>query len=95
MFGLQQIAGILANGDLRNLAEMVKKLSADTPEHLEERRKYAGNIDGDSMRILALVIVLVIRDWKKCLLAVLEVVKADHLEIPVLFALDRIRKKVF
>lgn len=89
-----KILALIANRDIRKLLEMVKQLNEQTPEAISEKLNFHGNTAGDPLRILALVTVLVIRDWRGCLLAILERVKAEHLEIPVLTALDTLRKKV-
>lgn len=89
-----KILALIANKEIRELLKVVNKLNEQTPEAINEKLNYHGNTTGDPMRILALVLVLVIRDYRGCLLAMLERVKAEHLETPVMTALTTLARKV-
>ena len=94
MFGMTQILKLLADKECKQLRETIVSLQKNTDEKLEELRTYPGTGAMEPLRILALVIVLVIRKHRECFLAVLETVGAQHLEIQALNALTMLKEKV-
>lgn len=91
---ITRIVSILTDRDCKKVREIVESLLKLPPEKLDEIRTFPGNATGEPLRILALVIVLVIRKKAECLNAVLEAVGASHLEIPVEKALTIVKEKV-